>query len=220
MAKPYPPEVVALVCELHDSGLAQRKIAAQTGVPRSSVQGLLAAQGKTSWNEKYPPERVAEVRELYEGGLSQQQIAARLGLSRDAVRAVMAVGRVTTRPDASGTGTLNVNWKGADAGYRALHSRLERARGRARRCACCDSTEPGRLYEWANLTGSYGLLSDYVPMCRNCHRRFDNRRRAERAQWVGQRAPRLAGHVARRAPRRARAVQGDLLGLLAEGEPS
>jgi len=66
-------------------------------------------------------------------------------------------------------------WKGDDAGYKARHDRVDRARGNADRCIHrraigCTST----TYNWAQIKGTSGLdVYDYVPMCRSCHTRYD-----------------------------------------------
>jgi hypothetical protein len=65
------------------------------------------------------------------------------------------------------------NWKGADAGYDAKHGRVYRLRGPARLCVWGCEEEVTR-YEWANLTGDYDDLYDFVQMCALCHHRFDN----------------------------------------------
>lgn len=65
--------------------------------------------------------------------------------------------------------------------YRAIHARLDRERGKPSLCAHCGSTEAKR-YDWA-FTGDGHLdsqgqpysddLTQYVRLCRSCHRRFD-----------------------------------------------
>jgi len=64
-------------------------------------------------------------------------------------------------------------WKGEDAGYRSLHARVERVRGKADHCERCGLTDPAARYEWANLTGNYADINDYASMCKRCHVRYD-----------------------------------------------
>lgn len=61
-------------------------------------------------------------------------------------------------------------WKGDDASYSAMHSRVYHARGKAREHAC----KCGRpAQEWANLSGDYADVTDYEAMCIPCHRAYD-----------------------------------------------
>lgn len=69
-------------------------------------------------------------------------------------------------------GPRNPNWKGAKAGYRALHLRVERLRGKPQRCEGCNSRAPGH-YDWANLTGRLDDPTDYRRLCRSCHWKLD-----------------------------------------------
>jgi hypothetical protein len=58
-------------------------------------------------------------------------------------------------------------------GYSACHAHLRRIRGKANHCEVCGSWEPGKKYEWANLTGNYEDPRDYKQMCVPCHKRHD-----------------------------------------------
>lgn len=72
-------------------------------------------------------------------------------------------------------GDRNPVWRGDTVSYRAAHSRVERARGKAagHLCKC------GRpAYDWANLTGEFSNVNDYEPMCRTHHRAYDKGRAA------------------------------------------
>lgn len=70
------------------------------------------------------------------------------------------------------TGPANHMWRGDDAKYAALHLRVAAKRGTPDRCEHCGSTTAKR-YEWANLTGRYEDVSDYVRLCVSCHRCMD-----------------------------------------------
>lgn len=78
-------------------------------------------------------------------------------------------------------GPANHMWKGDQAGYQALHLRVDAARGKPMRCDWCDSDDNKR-YEWANLTGNYVDVFDYVRLCISCHRTYDAKRRKESGQ--------------------------------------
>ncbi len=70
------------------------------------------------------------------------------------------------------SGENNPSWKGDGAGYDAFHKRVVKARGKPRVCAACD-TKTAKRYEWANLTGNYADVHDYVRLCKSCHNRID-----------------------------------------------
>lgn len=128
--------------------------------------------------KEYPEELVTQVRSLYEAGHTQDEIGAQLGLSQKVIWKLMINHDIPRRPriPRNQSGANNGNWKGNKADYAAMHKRVEAARGKPAHCSVCDTTKPTR-YEWANLTGRYDDMHDYVRMCVSCHRRFDHRRR-------------------------------------------
>lgn len=123
----------------------------------------------------------AQLRQLYESGLSQREIADQLGVGKSTVHRLMQQYDVTPRPaiKRDQRGEKNAGWKGDAASYNALHGRVIAKLGRACRCETCGSTEEGKRYDWANLTGDYANIGDYRSMCRSCHLRYDNARRRE-----------------------------------------
>ena len=109
---------------------------------------------------------VREVQESLPAGYRAQTILERYLPER----------RRTIKRDQSGP--KNHSWKGEAAGYKALHLRVEAARGKPKTCAFCQRTS-GR-FEWANMTGNYGDVWDYIRLCVPCHRAYDaGRRRAQ-----------------------------------------
>ena len=60
--------------------------------------------------------------------------------------------------------------------YKKYHARVYRAKGYAKKCinGCV-----AKKYNWANLTGKYENLDDYVEMCYPCHRKYDKDRKWE-----------------------------------------
>jgi hypothetical protein len=88
----------------------------------------------------------------------------------------------------------NPNWKGQAASYDAYHKRVTSHRGQPKRCDACGSSDPERMYDWANLSGRLDDLEDYARMCRPCHRRYDYERSGE----AERRRVRNAAIVARR----------------------
>jgi hypothetical protein len=128
----------------------------------------------------YAPEMVTRVTELYvEQGLSQVEVAAELGVTLKVIYRLMVNHDIPRRPQVKRDqrGERNAYWRGPNAGYAAFHKRVEAARGTPQHCAACDTDEPGR-YEWANLSGRYDDLNDYVRMCILCHRKLDAHRRS------------------------------------------
>lgn len=126
----------------------------------------------------YPPEMVARVRELYASGLTIKEVQAQLPGCK--VQHLMSRYGIPRRPaiKRDQRGENNHMWKGTEANYQALHLRVAAARGAPKRCSACEATDPGR-YEWANLTGRYDDVTDYIRLCVLCHRRFDAARRAQ-----------------------------------------
>jgi len=61
-------------------------------------------------------------------------------------------------------------WKGAYAGYRALHIRL----GKTENCMLCGSMGgKSRGCHWANISKNYADPNDYICLCPRCHKNFD-----------------------------------------------
>lgn len=140
----------------------------------------MGGKGSGGKPKVYPPDLVARVESLYLRGMTQAEIGVELGLTQKIVWNVMRRHDIGARVAAKRyqSGSTNHAWKGGAAGYQALHLRVEAARGKASRCSACDTTDPAIRYEWANLTGRYDLIEDYVRLCVSCHRRLDAHRRA------------------------------------------
>lgn len=72
------------------------------------------------------------------------------------------------------TAEKNVNWKGDQVGYDALHDWVKRNLGLPKKCEQCETTEPNIKYEWANISGEYIRdLTDWKRLCRKCHYHYD-----------------------------------------------
>lgn len=54
------------------------------------------------------------------------------------------------------------------------HERVYQARGMAATCEHCHTTTAKR-YEWANISGNYADVNDYISLCPLCHFKFDKR---------------------------------------------
>lgn len=73
-----------------------------------------------------------------------------------------------------GAGPEHHSWKGANAGYAALHNRVYRSRGKASGCEHCGADDPAAAYEWAMIHGTDGTdVMEYISLCRPCHRTYD-----------------------------------------------
>ncbi len=71
-------------------------------------------------------------------------------------------------------GSSNVNWKGNDVGYHAVHAWIARTLGTPTLCQNCGMSNPGRVYHWANKDGRYRRnTSDWTRLCVSCHRKYD-----------------------------------------------
>lgn len=71
-------------------------------------------------------------------------------------------------------GTPARKWKeGKDLHYGTFHKRVAKKRGKANHCERCD-VKGVRKYEWANISGNYHDVNDYIQLCVSCHRKFDN----------------------------------------------
>lgn len=68
-------------------------------------------------------------------------------------------------------------FKGDKATYSAFHRRVYKVNGKANYCASCGLSDINRKYFWANLTGNYHDIKDYISMCMPCHMKYDYQRR-------------------------------------------
>ena len=58
------------------------------------------------------------------------------------------------------------------SGFNSLHYQIEKQLGKPQKCEHCGTTE-GRM-EWANKSHEYKQdLSDWLRLCRKCHRKHD-----------------------------------------------
>lgn len=125
---------------------------------------------------EYPDEIVQSVCDMYRSGLTIAEIreAAPKGYRVQTIlERYLPERRAAAKRDQAGA--ANHMWRGSEAGYQALHLRVETARGKPQECSQCGSAE-GRM-EWANLTGDYTDVNDYARMCVFCHRAYDAARR-------------------------------------------
>jgi hypothetical protein len=132
-----------------------------------------------------------EVVELYTSGLTSQEIADRFNSNRSTVCKFLRRHGVILRRSGLQPGKMvkekHPNWSGNKATYDASHQRVHKALGLPKYCSNCGTTDPAKLYHWANQNGRYEDLTDYVRMCATCHRKQDAERRrvfkAEHGHW-------------------------------------
>ncbi len=82
------------------------------------------------------------------------------------------------------TGNNHYNWKGDSARYFGIHSWV-RKYADLDMSKCSECGEIGKYWknkrwsiEYANISGEYKReLTDWRPLCRKCHRKFDNTKR-------------------------------------------
>ena len=148
-------------------------------MPRG-VYDRAASQWTAPARKDYPDELVTRVRELYGAGHTMREVAEFTGTTVKVLQRLRPRHGIARRTAAKRDqqGEHNHMWRGDDANYQALHLRVESARGKPNRCACCDTTDPSQRYEWANLSGRYEDIHDYARLCVTCHRRLDAARRA------------------------------------------
>ena len=142
----------------------------------------MGGQGSGAKPKRYDPALVEQVRTLYESGLTMREVADVIGTSVKVLQVLMPRYGIARRPATKRdqSGAANHAWRGAAAGYKALHLRVATVRGKPSRCAACERTDDEYKYEWASLTKDYANVYDYVRLCVPCHRRFDGRRAADR----------------------------------------
>ena len=56
--------------------------------------------------------------------------------------------------------------------YCAYHLRVNQKRGKPKKCEHC-GTISAKKFEWANKTGKYDDINDYIRLCTSCHRKMD-----------------------------------------------
>ena len=124
----------------------------------------------------YDASLVATVRSLYERGMTQHEIAKEIGATQKVIWRLMFRNGIKARVAAkrNQTGPANSYWKGDNANYQALHRRLYARFGKPAKCSRC-GTESAKQYDYANLSGRYEDINDYLPMCRSCHWKMDKK---------------------------------------------
>ena len=80
------------------------------------------------------------------------------------------------RPGIQKTGTDSTSWKGDEVGYRGLHYWVQFVLGKPEACESCGKKGNGHRMHWANISGEYRVVEDWVRLCPKCHEQFDTNR--------------------------------------------
>lgn len=161
-----------------------------TETTRRRMSESAKARCTSEWRKKRSetlstPLDTEKVRSMYESGMTQHEIAIALGVSQKVVWKHMKNHAIKARNAAkrNQSGDNNHMWKGEEATYKAFHLRIYNKYGKASNhgCSVCGRKDNDTWYDWANLTGDYGNVNDYAPMCRSCHRKYDRERRCANA---------------------------------------
>jgi len=104
--------------------------------------------------------------------LTEREIANMHGISESVVRGGLRLYGIPRDKGRQARFFRNHRWRGDSCTYGGFHLRVRKLRGEADFCECCGETEHRVWYEWANLTGDYADIWDYVRLCRGCHKRL------------------------------------------------
>lgn len=117
-----------------------------------------------------------ELAARYNSGMSQSEVGATYGVSQKVIHSWMRRLEIPSRVPIKRNqrGASNSSWRGSEAAYAALHYRVSGARGKPCRCEHCGDSKPATRYEWANVSGNYADVNDYIRLCKRCHVHFDD----------------------------------------------
>lgn len=69
-------------------------------------------------------------------------------------------------------GSKHPNWKGDEAGYRAIHRWIQKRFGKPTQCEKCGKV--GNRIHWSNFNHKYRRVRcDWSALCAKCHRHYD-----------------------------------------------
>lgn len=113
---------------------------------------------------------------LYESGWTTKEVGEKFGISKELLQFYFnKIGyecrKYTDRHPTRKSPRLS--WNANNISYTAQHRRVYRARGSPSKCELCKTTENKNKYDWANLTGNYNDVNDFMRMCKKCHKNFD-----------------------------------------------
>ncbi|MDR6200725.1 DNA-directed RNA polymerase specialized sigma24 family protein [Microbacterium sp. SORGH_AS428] len=88
----------AAVVVRYEAGETSTSLAAEFGVAKSTILGILRDANVVMRRQPLTSEQVDRARELYESGLSLSQVAAQLTLKQDTIRLALKAASVRLRP--------------------------------------------------------------------------------------------------------------------------
>jgi hypothetical protein len=78
----------------------------------------------------------------------------------------------------------NLNWKGSEVSYHALHSWVCFHRGEPQWCEKCGTTK-AKQYDWASKSREYKRdLKDWIRLCPKCHTEYDKGHKRPNGQGI------------------------------------
>lgn len=125
-----------------------------------------------------PPKK--EIKKLYNSGMTQLEISFYYKTSQKVVWRWMRDLKIKQRIPVKRNqiGENNDSWKGKNAGYAALHIRVQKIRGKPKKCEHC-GTIKAKKYEWASKNKNYSDPNDYIRLCKSCHLKLDTFRSSQ-----------------------------------------
>ena len=169
--------VIGLACRFGNlrTDVALRAASLFAGVGGWRIIPVEVLMPRGSKPKVYPADMVAKVEKLYHKGMTQREVARELETTQRVIWRLMYRHGIQARSAVKRDqyGEKNSSWKGADAGYQALHLRVQALRGKPRKCESCGTTDKRKSYDWANISGEYDNPGDYKRMCRSCHWKLD-----------------------------------------------
>lgn len=90
------------VVSRYEAGATSTALAAEYGVAKSTILGILRASNTVVRRQRLQPEVVADAAHLYHSGLSLSQVAKRLDVNQETMRAAILAAGTKVRPPTGG----------------------------------------------------------------------------------------------------------------------
>ena len=126
-----------------------------------------------------PPKN--DIKNLYiKNNMSTREIANMYGVSHELIwRWCKSLNLKKSPAQRNQRGLNSPCWKTKPSSD-ALHDRVEKKYGKPKECEICHTTDHAKRYDWANISGKYIDVDDFIRLCRLCHMHFD---RIEENDW-------------------------------------
>ena len=158
----------------HAERMSARQIAASFGTTHTAVLKRMKRMGidRRSRRGALLDIEFEKLHHMYVTcGLSEREIGTWFDIESYVVKREMGRLGIPRREIEYPTGPQNHAWRGDDCTYGGFHTRVRNLPGRPSECEYCGTSDPDACYDWANLTGNYADIFDYVRLCRRCHKR-------------------------------------------------